>query len=203
MYNVVVTISGRAAKAPEADYYDAVYQRRPDYADAWRTSVYLPVWKHLVTVLLASGRRRILELGCGPGQLAAMLHHEIEGLMYRGIDFSPVALDMAQAANPALSFELADVRDPKTLDGDYDIVIATELLEHLDDDVGLLRSIPRDVFVIFSVPNFDCDAHVRYFQKAVQIEARYGELFSGLDLRWIRLKKKKPSAIWVGAGTRH
>ncbi|WP_051782149.1 MULTISPECIES: class I SAM-dependent methyltransferase [unclassified Streptomyces] len=53
----------------------------------------------------ATGNRRTIDVGCGPGHLTAMLHDL--GLDAFGIDISPGMVDHARHARPALRFDEA------------------------------------------------------------------------------------------------
>jgi len=64
---------------------------------------------------------RVLELGCGIGDLLAALE-PAAGL---GIDFSPAMIAVARQRHPALSFEIGDVESPETIErieGRFDYV---------------------------------------------------------------------------------
>jgi hypothetical protein len=58
--------------------------------------------------------------------------------------------------------------------GTFDVAVATEVLEHLKDDIELLTSVAPDALIVFSVPNYDSSGHVRYFEDSEQIINRYG-----------------------------
>ncbi len=78
---------------------------------------------------------RILDVGCGPGDLAAGLSAEIGG--YVGVDFNPEYIDTARrrhAHATHLSFVCADLSTLSAASlGRYDVVTAIGLLHHLDD----------------------------------------------------------------------
>ena len=84
---------------------------------------------------------RVLDLGCGNGELAADLA-TLAGARVTGVDWSSAAVHAAREryAAPGLEFVEADVRSyvpPEPAD----IVVLSNVLEHIDDRVGLLRSI--------------------------------------------------------------
>lgn len=81
----------------------------------------------------------ILEFGCGEGMLAEVLDDEGVPLPgYRGIDIRPDAIAEARRRNPGLAFEVRDIFD-QSLDGEsFDVVLASQVLEHLFDPAPFL-----------------------------------------------------------------
>ena len=82
---------------------------------------------------------RVLEVGCGPGDLLAALEPS-EGL---GVDISPGMVDLARRRHPALRFEVADAHS-LAADGPFDVIVCHDLLGHLDDVLVALQRL-RDV----------------------------------------------------------
>jgi ABC-type polysaccharide/polyol phosphate transport system ATPase subunit/SAM-dependent methyltransferase len=111
------------------------------------------------------GALKILDLGCGRGELArhfAALGHSVDA-----IDYSPEALRLAEACfagEPELRrrvvLQCASVTDPGVYRTQYDIVLASDLIEHLAPDeldrlYGLIRThlAPDGCFVVHTFPN--------------------------------------------------
>src|SRR6476646_6501887 len=55
-------------------------------------------------------RGRVMDLGCGPGQVAAYLHKR--GVVAFGVDLSPEMVKLAKEANPGVEFREGDMRSP-------------------------------------------------------------------------------------------
>jgi SAM-dependent methyltransferase len=55
-------------------------------------------------------RGRVMDLGCGPGQVAAYLHKR--GVDAFGVDLSPEMVKLAKEANPGVEFREGDMRSP-------------------------------------------------------------------------------------------
>lgn len=75
---------------------------------------------------------RILDLGCGTGDLLSALEPEF-GV---GVDFSPLMIENAQKKYPHYQFILGDVENPEIisqLPGPFDIVIMSDTIGQLDD----------------------------------------------------------------------
>lgn len=78
--------------------------------------------------LPAGAKRRVLEIGCGQGELVRLLHND--GIDARGIDISPEQVSIARAEG--LHVELGDFHEYLTSSpGAFDAVLATDVLEHL------------------------------------------------------------------------
>jgi SAM-dependent methyltransferase len=69
-----------------------------------------PLDRHLLNRFAEemSGRGLVADLGCGPGHVAKYLHDR--GLTVIGIDVSPEMIRCAANLNPALEFEVGDMR---------------------------------------------------------------------------------------------
>jgi 2-polyprenyl-3-methyl-5-hydroxy-6-metoxy-1,4-benzoquinol methylase len=160
------------------------------YQCRYNKSVYFPMWQKIVKEYLPKGK--ILELGCGTGQFAHYLRDEGHKDYY-GVDFSPVAIETARKFSN-LSFGIANIEKDGTFykNKTYDIVISLETLEHISDLEVFKRLMPNLIF-IGSVPNFDCEGHVRHFTSMAQIINRY-KPFINFD------KKEKFGNFWIFKG---
>jgi SAM-dependent methyltransferase len=154
-----------------------------------------------ITNELAENIHSVLDLGCGTGQFAECLSENRDGISYRGVDFSATAIQIARATNPSLDFSVKDLRDRNLFDNCPDAVVATEVLEHIDNDRALLDAVPAATWVVFSVPNFDDPGHVRYFDTTTDVEERYGPHLESLYVEWIRIPGTR-FGYWLGAGRR-
>jgi ubiquinone/menaquinone biosynthesis C-methylase UbiE len=81
---------------------------------------------------------RVLDLGCGTGDLLAGLEPSF-GL---GVDISPVMIEQAKQLHPHLSFVVGDVEDDtaiKTIEGPFDYIVLSDTIGMLDDIETALR----------------------------------------------------------------
>jgi len=102
--------------------------------EKWRQrNDYFHVEDERYTAFLATGLGgKVLDLGCGNGDLLASLEPEI-GL---GIDFSEKTVEAARARHPDLEFKLGDVEDPlllTSLEGPFDLVVLSDTIGELED----------------------------------------------------------------------
>jgi SAM-dependent methyltransferase len=108
--------------------------------------------------LYGSGPLRVLNAGCGSGELSLMLaalgHHVV------GIDPAPEYIEIAgqNAAAAGLERCVFDVCSIERFESDrpFDCVIATDVLEHIEDDRAAIQKLARltrpDGRVILTVP---------------------------------------------------
>ncbi len=108
--------------------------------------------------------------------MAKMILQEYDGI-YRGFDFSAEAIRNAgcRTGRPELFF-VGDALDGRSYAGDYDTIVCTEVLEHVDRDLDIIRLWRDATWCVCSVPNFDYTGHVRFFNTADEVAIRYGGL---------------------------
>lgn len=170
--------TGRGAKGDA--YYDRIYEDSEQYHSDYKVSHYYEMWTQVLQLLRMVQEPRVLEIGCGTGQLAHYLYDE--GFRhYHGFDFSEEAVRIASQRVPQ-SFCVADARAPETFNHNYNVVICLEVLEHVDDDLGILSNIHEGAAVILSVPSSDDPAHVRFFLAKDSVTRRYSAV---LDIQEI------------------
>jgi 2-polyprenyl-3-methyl-5-hydroxy-6-metoxy-1,4-benzoquinol methylase len=187
-------------------------EQGPEYYDGRMQQVKLPLeqspWLNLYQMaltLLPQGDVSIIDLGCGTGRFAKLL--QLNGYSrYLGIDFSTRRIEEARSYVPSFRFAVANVFSPslRALCLDYDVFILLEVLEHLEDDRALIRSIPAGRLVILSVPNYDSAGHVRRFESHEQVRERYDDLLDfsrGRSFTNVRAQRPK-RRIFVSSACR-
>lgn len=109
------------------------------------------VLKDLSTLKIDS----VLDVGCGEGFTLKKLKEEGIGETYQGIDYSEKAIEIGKKENPDLKLQSGDVYDLKFKDNSFDLVISTEVFEHLDNPEKALKEIKRvsKKYILLSVPN--------------------------------------------------
>ena len=78
---------------------------------------------------LTPPRSRILEVGCGLGDLLASLG----GSRSVGIDVSPGMIDRARRRHPGLELHVTDVERDPLPEGPFDVIVLSDAVGHLDD----------------------------------------------------------------------
>ena len=166
-----------------ADWYDQAYQSLPHYGEPFWQSHYYPIWLPIVDRIRRGHLDRVVDIGCGPGQFAAMLFAMGEITQYFGLDFSPQAVAMAEKACPRGHFSVGDATTTRLcLDTAHDVVVCMEVLEHVPKDEAVIRQFKPGVRAICTVPNFDYQSHVRHFAGEQDVRDRYSPYFDRLDV---------------------
>jgi SAM-dependent methyltransferase len=138
------------------------------------TPSYLVKRKVILEYLKKSEGNRILEVGCGCGDLLHVL--ERRGYKGIGIDISEEALAVAASGLSGHNITIA-LCSPEDLHEEFDVVVASEVMEHYQDDVLFLqqlRSRLRDGGLLLLTvpahmkdwgPNDDSCGHFRRYER--------------------------------------
>lgn len=124
------------------EQYNKLYSKQ---SNAWRKRR-MPFYRKLASYILPTDN--VLDLGCGNGILAATSIWD----KYFGIDYSEVAIQQAKRFCPKADFYCGDVLEYIRITN-YNTVILTEFLEHIEEDTKILWKIKVGAKVILSVPD--------------------------------------------------
>lgn len=165
-----------------ADWYDQSFEDLAEWRLHYTESHYYFLWTVIVDRLKRANARRVLDIGCGPGQLACLIRDR--GIAeYQGFDFSPKRVEQAQRVCPEFRFTVDDAFTTDLFTAfPYDSVVCTEFLEHVERDLEVLARISSGARVLATVPNFPGAAHVRFFENAGEVHARYRHCFNDVTV---------------------
>ena len=169
----------------DSKYYDDAYSVRPEYSCNYNESYYIFVWRAVVAILEQYYKPKILELGCGTGQFAHFL--EDNGFIdYLGCDFSKKGIEIATNMSNQ-KFFVCDIKGIEKYN--CEVVVCLEVLEHIEKEIELIKSIPKNTDIIFTVPTFGDPAHLRFFKNKEDVINRYDISYSEI----LELKQSKES----------
>ena len=119
----------------------------------------------LVARVAADAPATVVDLGCGPGNLTALLRERWPDADIRGLDSSPEMIEKAQAVDPSIDFEVADLREWAAQARQVDVLVSNATLQwvpgHLDLVPTLVGTVTPGGWLAFQVPgNFDEPSHV-------------------------------------------
>lgn len=190
-------------KVRDAAWYDARFAD-PDSRYHWKPErlPYLHLWNLAISYMQEGDD--VIDIGCGPGHLAELATRTMK-IRYRGYDFSEQALQMARKRAPSGTFFCWDAtKDPVPPPlRSRTVYVSTEFLEHVTDDLGILRQIPTGALVLLTAPARDDPGHVRFFKTIAEVEERYAEVLDLVEVQRYEATHWKRGAVWYFlAGTR-
>ena len=83
---------------------------------------------------------KILDAGCGEGFITDLLARNVELI---GLEYTREAIDIAKAANQEIYFVQGDIYAIPFEKNEFDLVLCTEVLEHLERPDRALRELTR------------------------------------------------------------
>jgi len=97
----------------------------------------------------------ILDAGCGEGFTMDKLSKNGIGQKIEGVEYSKEAILLGKKLFPYLTFKEGSVYELPYQDNSFDLVVCTEVLEHLEEPSKVLKEILRvsKKYVLISVPN--------------------------------------------------
>jgi ubiquinone/menaquinone biosynthesis C-methylase UbiE len=119
------------------DFYEDLWHRLPDELEP-------PDRRRRMNLLLTevSPDQRVLDMGCGTGVFTTALREA--GARVVGVDVAQAALDRARARDPELELRRVEFDQPLPFeDSSFDLVWASEVIEHVGDTARWLSEIRR------------------------------------------------------------
>ena len=94
------------------------------------------------------------EIGCGSGQILSFAKKSglFKDTEYVGYDTNPDAINLAKSLDPTIKFFNEDLVN-KNLEKKFDILIVSDVFEHVDDYYGFLQVLKKKAkYLIFNIP---------------------------------------------------
>lgn len=141
----------------------------------------------------------VVDLGCGTGRFIHQLIEQNHYAPITGLDFSRAALEEASSylgqikSTAPIDLVHADLRNfqPDADRAGNTVYTCLEVLEHLEDDRDLVRTLPAGHRLIASLPNYESDSHVRCMRDVGDLWARYDDLLTFNRWCLIRIDERK------------
>lgn len=140
-------------------------------------------------------RKKILDIGCGAGTLSFYLANY--GNYVKGIDISPKAINACKTSAQKLGltqntkFQVGNFLKTK-IQGDFDLILCTEIIEHLPKDKIAIKKIfnylKPDGLVIITVPSIKAPLYKTNFVKKFDKKVGHLKRYDGEELKSL-LKK--------------
>ncbi len=112
----------------------------------------------------AEAPSRVVDLGCGPGNLTRLLRERWPAAQVDGLDSSPEMIAKARHDDPGIDFRVDDLRAWAASEETVDVLVSNATLQWLPDHLELLPRLVARVrpggWLAFQVPgNFDEPSH--------------------------------------------
>lgn len=136
-------------------FYERGYSQTADqeWFARWRQLGAVGKAEHIVKLAGGLAPRSILEVGCGDGAVLAELGRRGIGERRVGIEIVEQAVELAAARPEIADARVYDGRHIPARDGEYDLAVATHVLEHVPRPSELLREMTRVArAVVIEVP---------------------------------------------------
>ena len=125
-----------------AEYYSLMAQR-------YMTIPCKRVLKRVMAKGIETGT--VLDVGTGPGIFPIFLSKSLPGIRFKGIDLSPVMVDLARrnavasGISDRIEFEVCSAYSLPVEDHSLDLVLCTNTLHHLDHPVDFFNEVARSL----------------------------------------------------------
>jgi SAM-dependent methyltransferase len=126
------------------DHYAGIYSSELDAEAQWLRYGATDKVDSIAQLLSRAGLvpDRVLELGCGTGAVIGECQRRGLGQHFTAIDYSAEAIGYLNAQSSGIECIQADINDPSVrIEGRFDVVILSHVLEHLEDPLALLQSL--------------------------------------------------------------
>ncbi len=142
----------------------------------------------------------IVEVGCSSGNFAELIQRTEH--RYTGIDILSDKIKEARKKFPDMNFVNCDIIKNLYMLHQATTVVSFQCLEHIKEDLKLIKEIPWGSIVIISVPNRKYKGHVRWFEEDGWTE-RFDPYITLNDAITIQHPKKPNNRSFLFRGIRN
>jgi trans-aconitate 2-methyltransferase len=121
--------------------------------------------RDLAARIAVAGARRVIDLGCGPGNSTAVLRERWPDADFTGLDSSPEMIEQARSEYPAQRWMAGDISEwAEEAGAQFDVVFSNAALQWVDDHARLYprllaRVAPGGALAVQIPANFDALPH--------------------------------------------
>lgn len=139
---------------PTAQSHDSNNARKWEYGNGLYQRVLQRYLDRFGALLGRAAPRRVLDAGCGEGYVQRGLFARGHRAEWTGVDMSPGAVEFARRLEPSAQWEVADLRAMRFGDASFDLVLCSQVLEHIPDPARVRDELARVSarWLLLSVP---------------------------------------------------
>lgn len=118
------------------------------YDGLWVQKYSLKPTRDYITSAIAAHRKnaetiKVLDVGCGPGELIEQLEKEFDNIELTGLDFSKGMLEISRKKNQKATHIKMDVADLNTLEERFNVIVCTHSLPYYKEPEKVIKSMHR------------------------------------------------------------
>ncbi len=112
-------------------------------------------FRHLTSLTAAKKVDSILDVGCGEGFTLNRLKEKGIGKKLEGVEYAKEAIVLGKTTYPDIKIIQGSIYELPYKDNAFDLVLCTEVLEHLEKPQNALKELVRvsNKYLVISVPN--------------------------------------------------
>ncbi len=123
---------------------DGILKRNIEYSNNFFQKVEGSVVPSMIKNLLNKKKiKKIIDLGCGDGGIINAISKKYKDKKITGVDISPRRIKTLKQKFPKYDFYCKDVCSTKLKKSSFDLIICTQVIEHIENDKKLLKEIYR------------------------------------------------------------
>jgi len=153
------------------------------YDKLWVQKYSLKPTRHYIIKVLSNYKNKdelkVLDLGCGTGELIGELTKEFKNIKITGLDFSEKMIQISKKRNPSVKHLIMDVSELNFLDEEYDIIISTHSIPYYKEPQLIFKHLYKmlkydgRIFAAFASGDSIYDKFILSFVKLTTGRANY------------------------------
>lgn len=104
----------------------------------------------------------VIEVGCSSGNFAELMRNTEH--RYIGVDIQQNKINEAKIKFPEMDFRCCDITKNLNILKQATVVVSFQCLEHIKEDLAVMKAVPFGANMFISVPNRTYKGHVRWYE---------------------------------------